>query len=168
MMRTALILAAATGMATARAEDRKPDAPYTDAAFVAMAAGCCDGGMQAAELATTNAKSDAVKAFAKRMIADHKKTGEKLAAAQKTSQSGATKLTAEHQKCLDTLRGLKGDEFDTYFMTETVKGHEMAVKEFKRAKAETKDEAVKDFAASTLPILEKHLDIAKKIQADGK
>ena len=167
MMRTALILAAA-GMATARAEDRKPDAPYTDAAFVAMAASCCDGGMKAAELATTNAKSDAVKVFAKRMIEDHKKTGEKLAAAQKTSQSGATKLTDECQKCLDKLRDLKGEEFDAYFMTETVKGHEMAVKEFKRAKAETKDEAVKDFVASTLPILEKHLDIAKKIQADGK
>jgi putative membrane protein len=169
MFRTALMVAAVAALTSVQAQDRKPDAPYSDAAFVTKAANCCSCTMQALELAATNGKSEAVRKFAKNMIDDHKKTKEKLdAAAKTTSQSIPDKLDAEHQKCIDTLKGLKDEEFDKAFLAETIKGHEKAITEFKQAKAETKDEAVKEFVVATLPMLEKHLDIAKKIQAAGR
>lgn len=169
MFRSALMIAAVAALTSVQAQDRKPDAPYSDAAFMAKAAGCCDCTMQTLELAATNAKTEAVRKLAKTMIDDHKKTKELLTAAAKTtSQTIPTKLDAEHQKCIDTLKGLKDEAFDKAFLAETIKGHEKAIVEFKQAKEQTKDEAVKDFVASTLPIFEKHLDIAKKIQANGR
>lgn len=172
MFRTALMLSAVSAAVTltaVRAEDPKPNAPYSDAAFMTKAANCCSCCMQALELAATNAKSEAVRKLAKVMQEDHKKTKERLdAAAKTTSQTLPAKLDAEHQKCIDTLKAAKDEEFDKAFLAETIKGHETAIKEFKQAKAETKDEGVKEFVVATLPILEKHLDIAKKIQAAGQ
>jgi len=125
--------------------------------------------IEASKLALANAKSDAVKKFAQMVIDDHAKASEMLTqAAEKSGTKLPTKPTAEHQKCIDRLTGLKAEEFDKAYLFENVKGHEMAVKEFKRAKAESKDDAVKGFASKMLPTLEKHLDIVKKIQADGK
>jgi putative membrane protein len=120
-------------------------------------------------LAVTNAKSEAVRKFGQMMVDEHKKANEKLMeVAQKAGLTVTAKPTAEHQKCLDKLKDLKGAEFDKEYMTEQVKGHEIAVREFKRAKAEATDSGVKDFASKSLSTLEKHLDIAKKILADGK
>ena len=172
MLRTTLILAAVAGMATVRADDdKKPpaDAPYSDATFV-KEAGCCYAAvMQSCELATTNAKSQAVKALAARIKEDHKKTADEwMKAAEKTGVAAKPALDEEHQKCLTKLKGLEGAAFDKEFLAETIKGHEMAVKKFKQASKMTKNDAVKEFAADTLPILEKHLDIARKVQADGK
>jgi putative membrane protein len=170
MIRSTMILAAVAGMATARADDKKPaEAPYSDAKFVSWTGACTTAGAQAAEMATTNAKSNAVKALAQKMIDDHKKTPERWKEmAEKVGQPATAKLDEEHQKCVTKLKELKGAEFDKEFLLETIKGHEIAVKQFKKAKETTENDAIRDFIGDTLPILENNLEIARKVQADGK
>jgi len=172
MLRTLFLLVAAlTGMAAVRADDVKVAKPaeeaYTDASFVANAASCNMLEVQLGQLAATKAKSEAVKKYAEMMVEDHRKASEQIAKlAEKATLTVPTKLNAEHQKCFDTLKD--NENFDKEYITGSIKSHEMGVKAFKRAIAESKDAGIKEFALKYLPILESHLEQAKKLQDGAK
>lgn len=174
-------LALAAGVlltAGAGAEDRKPadkvekkdDKAYTtDADFLAKAAQCGMHEVEEGKLAVANAKSEDVKKFGQQMIDDHKKANEALMATAKAA--GVTvpdKADAEHKKHIDMLKDLKGEEFDRAFVKHAVEDHQKAVECFTQASKEAKSAEVKKFAADTLPTLEKHLEMAKKLDKGSK
>jgi len=121
------------------------------------------------QLAQEKASSDAVKTFAKRMVDDHTKAGDKLKeAAQSDNIALPGELKASDQAAYDRLSKLSGTEFDRAYMQMMVKDHEEDVAEFKKEVAGGKNEALKSFAAETLPTLEDHLKQARDVAANRK
>lgn len=150
-----------------RADDKKGDQPFDDATFVKKAA---SGGMLEVELgkvAAKQAKRDDVKKFGEQMVADHTKANEELKAAAKAAGLEVpTKLGDEHAKHFDMFANYKGTDFDRDYAKHMVKDHEEDVALFTRASKEAKSKDIKDFATKTLPTLQKHLEMAKKISKD--
>ena len=146
-------------------ERRADDKPFDDATFVATAGSSGLHEVELAKLATTQAKNEAVRKFAETLHTDHMKANEELKkAATDAGLAVPEKMNAEHQKVVDTFKDYKGDNFDSDFMKHMIAGHEKSIDLFKRASKEAKDQKLKDFAAKTLPVIQAHLDAAKKIE----
>jgi len=148
------------------ADDKKP---FTDAEFVKEAG---SGGMLEVELGkvvAAKAKNGDVKAFAERMVKDHTAANAKLKNAAKSAGLAIpAKLNDEHQKTLDKFKDYKGTDFDQEYVDCMAKDHEEDVKAFTRASKEAKDAGVKAFAAETLPVVQQHLEVVKKLQSRSK
>ncbi len=147
-------------------EDTKPaQKPFDDAAFVMKAA---SGGMFEVELgkvAGMRAKNDDVKAFGQLMIDDHSKANEALRKAAKAAGLAVPeKMGDEDQKEFERFKNYKGESFDRDYVKCMIEDHEKDVAEFKRASKEAKNPMIKDFATKTLPVIEGHLEKAKKLQ----
>ena len=114
------------------------------------------------ELAATQCKNVDVKKFASQILKDHSAANEALlAAAKSASIEVPTKLDGPHQKQYDAFKDYKGDNFDRDYVKTIVQGHTKCVALFTQASKEAKNQAIKDFAAKTLPTLQKHLETAK-------
>ena len=113
----------------------------------------------------TQAKNDAVKKLAETLAADHAKANEEL---KKVATEGGLKvpdkMNADHQKIVDTFKDYKGDNFDRDYVKHMIEGHTKSADLFKQASKEAKDAKLKDFAAKTLPVIQAHLDAAKKLE----
>jgi len=121
------------------------------------------------QLAQEKASSDEVKTFGKRMVDDHTKDGDKLKEAARSDNIALPgELKATDQAAYDRLSKLSGTEFDRAYMQLMVKDHEEDVAEFKKEAASGKNEALKNFAAETLPTLEDHLKQARDVAANRK
>jgi putative membrane protein len=107
------------------------------------------------------------------MVQDHTKAGKEL---QALASKKGVKLPASpdrgHEKDLKELEKLSGAEFDREYMAKAgVKDHDRTVDLFRDAKEDTKDPDVKAFIDKTLPVLQKHHQMAKTLHAsvkDGK
>jgi len=155
-----VILAGAIGI---RAED-KPGAAFDDAKFVTMAASDGMHEVELGKIAATQAKNDDVKKFGEMMVKDHSKANEELKAAAKAA--GITvpeKIDEKHQKHIDAFKNYKGTNFDADYMKHMVTDHTQAVALFTRASKDAKNPQIKDFATKTLPVIQGHLEQAKKL-----
>ncbi len=144
----------------------KGDAVVTggDLAFMNAAA---PGGMAEVELgrlAVKQAASSEVKEFGEKMASDHSKAGQKLEAlAMKKKVTLPSKLTPQQTQTMEKLTKLSGDEFDRAYVTAMVMAHEGDVAAFQNVAKNGTDADVKEFAAGTLPTLEKHLQMIKAL-----
>ncbi len=129
-------------------------------------------GMMEVELgkvAQTNGASKDVKDFGKMMEDDHSAANTELqsiAAAENISMPAG--MNEEHTMHVTDLKAKQGAAFDKAYMDMMVDGHTKTIDEFKKAAAGNENQKVKDFAAKTLPTLQKHLDKAKAIKAKLK
>ena len=100
------------------------------------------------------------------MINDHTEAGDKLKhiASQKNIILPGI-LDQEEQKHVDDLQKKSGSDFDKMYMDMMLDDHKDDIKEFQKAGNNCKDADLKNFAITTLPVLEKHLDSAKAITA---
>ena len=115
-------------------------------------------------LAQSKATSDTVKAFAQRMIAEHTTTGDHLKqAASKDNISLPEQLSAKDQSTFDALSKLSGADFDRAYAQDMIKDHQADLAAFQKEAASGKDEALRDFASQTLPMIEEHLNQAKEM-----
>jgi len=130
------------------------------------------GGMEEVELgklATQKASSDEVKQFGQRMIDDHTKANDQLkelASKEKIALPDA--LDSKHQSKIDKLSKLSGPQFDKAYMKDMVKDHQQDVNEFQSEAQGGADPNIKQFAASTLPMLQEHLTLAKNLNKNEK
>lgn len=107
--------------------------------------------------AKDKAQSAEVKAFAGKMIADHGKAGEEMAAAASSENAlPPAELDATHQTQLDQLNAAAGEAFDKAYVAAQVKAHDDAVALFEAYSTSGPDGALKDFATKTLPTLKLH------------
>lgn len=125
------------------------------------------GGMmevQLGQLAQQKAASERVKNFGQMMVDDHSKANDQLksVAAQQNIQL-PTALDDEHQKKVDDLQKKSGKEFDKDYMSMMVDDHQKDIQEFQDAAKNVNDQAISNFATTTLPVLQKHLDSAQAI-----
>jgi putative membrane protein len=120
-------------------------------------------------LAMTRGHNAAVKGFAQHMVADHTKANrELLMLANKQNLTLAKTMDEKHMKMFEKLAKLDGADFDRAYMDGMVKDHEEAVKLFEKQSKEGHDEALKSWAGEKLPILKKHLQMARDVTKKEK
>lgn len=137
-----------------------------DSAFLMEAARGGIAEVELGRLASTKAANAEVKQFAEMMVKDHSAANEELKAL--ASKKGVT-LPAEmgptHRAKMEEIRSKVGAEFDRSYIEAMVEDHEKDVAEFERQSTTASDPDVKAFAAKTLPVLRKHLEAVRAIQA---
>jgi putative membrane protein len=116
--------------------------------------------------AATRAASDRVKQFAQRMVDDHTKANDDLKqVAGRLSVTLPATMTKQHRQQVDRLSRFRGTEFDRAYMQAMLKDHQEDVQKFRRQAESATDPDLKEFASSTLPTLESHLQMAQDISA---
>jgi len=129
------------------------------------------GGMAEVELgqlASKNAQDPEVKKFGQMMVTDHGKANAELKTlAGKKNWTMPTDI-GSHKSTMDKLQGLKGADFDKEYVDEMVSDHEKDLKAFQQQGQSGTDPELKEFAAKTATVIQKHLDAIKAIQAKMK
>jgi putative membrane protein len=150
-----------TGQGVAVRDDKEYDSEFMTKA--------ASGGMLEVELGKVvaqRATTPAAKEFAQQMVTDHTKANDELKAlAAKKNFKLPASLGEDQKKVYDEVLTEKGAKLDQKYVYEMVDDHEEDVKEFQEASTKSSDPAVKAFAAKTLPVLQMHLTMIKKIQA---
>ena len=102
------------------------------------------------------------KEFADKMVADHTKTTAELAAEAKADNIPIPPaMDSWHQKMLDKLNSLTGDDFRKQYFRDQVSAHKDAVSLFERYGKGGDNLKLKNWATTTLPALQHHLDLAQ-------
>lgn len=141
-----------------------PELSKQDRNFVMEAA---RGGMaevKLSQLATDRASHKEVKQFAQHMVHDHMKANQELKQlASSADLSIPEEMDQEHRNLMNRLSGLRGAEFDREYINAMVKDHKKVVAEFKREASQGQDGELKNWASTTLPELQQHLQMAETL-----
>jgi len=123
--------------------------------------------IDSSKLALDKSKSETVRAFANMMVKDHGGAAVKMkrAVTEAKLPAQAAALDAKHQAMLDDLAKKEGPAFDKAYVDAQLKGHEETVALFKAYADGGENPRIKQFAEDLLPVLQKHLDQARKLQA---
>ncbi|QKJ29943.1 DUF4142 domain-containing protein [Mucilaginibacter mali] len=124
--------------------------------------------IKASAIAETLSKNPRVVKFAKMMVEDHTEAGKQLAdLADNKLVDKVDTISVAHQKTIDSIARLSGQNFDKAYMGMMVKDHTLAVDLFQET-THNKNNAVQQFAKKTLPTIKMHLDSARAIEAGLK
>jgi putative membrane protein len=141
-----------------------------DRRFLEKAAELGHAELSASKLAATKASRPEVRDFAKQMVEDHTKAHQELQAL--ASRKGVTLPAGPdggHEKDLKKLEDLSGARFDREYMAGAgIKDHDRSVDLFRDTQKDTKDPDIKAFIDKTLPVLQKHHQMAKTVHASVK
>jgi putative membrane protein len=133
-----------------------------------FAARAAQGGMAEVEmgnLAQQQGTSAQLKEYGRALVEDHTKLSNQLKdIAAKENFMLPTEMTSDERKAVDRLSKLSGPEFDKEFAKESVSDHKKDIDEFSKQARSGQDEALKTFAANTIPVLEKHLNMAENVE----
>ncbi len=122
--------------------------------------------IEAAKLALTRSRNDAVRRFAQQMVDDHTRIAADLkraATAANGDISVPSALDAEHDALLQRLKAVPEREFDAQYVAMQKTAHEQAVGLFGAFARQGDQTALKEFAQQTLPMLQHHLEQVEKI-----
>jgi putative membrane protein len=127
--------------------------------------------VQLGKIAASKAQDPKVKQFAEQMVTDHSKANEELASiAKQKGLTVPTELDAEHQSMIQSLNAKSGKAFDAAYSEHMDADHAKAVALFQGAITGS-DPELAAFAKKTLPTLEQHKQMAKRLstsrQADA-
>lgn len=142
-----------------------PAMAASDDGFVKKAA---KGGMaevELSQLAIEKASNSEVKQFAQHIVDDHQKANTELhQLAQTKGIEMPDEIGAQHKQTKKRLSKLEGTEFDKAYMKAMVKDHKDDIKEFEKQAKSGKDAELKQWAAKTVPVLQKHMQMAQSLQ----
>jgi len=110
--------------------------------------------------------NDDVQSYAKMLVNDHTKALNDLVdlmtKAGMNQPGGLPEIKHEAQ---DRLKGLSGPAFDREYLDLMVKDHEKAISKFQQQEAKSQDDSLHKYVEQVLPMLQKHLDKAREMQA---
>lgn len=160
------------GQATVTQPDTsmRPLTPTVDQKSVDFAVTAANAGMKEIELSqweqNYGTRQDA-KDFAAMMITDHTQAADNLKKIAADKHIILPNLVPDSDRnTIDKLKTKKqGKEIDKAYVDEMVSDHRKAVKLFEDAAKDITDPDLRNFAAQTLPVLQKHQDTIKKIRA---
>jgi putative membrane protein len=139
-------------------------AVMTDLAFAKDAARLGMAKIQLGKLAEDSGSSQAARTFGTRMVAEHRKAGDKLKEAAALEHiTLPTDLAAKDQASYDRLSKLSGADFDRAYAQEMVKEHQHDLQAFQREANRGNDAAIRGFASQTIPMIQQHLEQAKEM-----
>jgi putative membrane protein len=120
------------------------------------------------ELGAQKAKNGQVKAFAKRMVADHTQANQDLLTAIKgKGVQVPSSQTDMHKAMMEKFQQQEaGNDFDRAYMEQMIEDHKAAVELFETAADDDGlDLNLRGFAKQTLPALRDHLNQAQTIHS---
>jgi putative membrane protein len=167
---TTMDRAAPSDTATSRSDRHADKLSRGDEKFVKKAAHDNQAEIELGQLAQQKAANPRVKQFAEQLVKDHQDANQQLmswAQGRNVDLSDKGKDKAV-QKEHDKLAKLSGGEFDRQFMDRMVKDHKDDVSAFEKESKKADDPQVKQFAATILPKLQQHLQMAQDIQKEVK
>jgi putative membrane protein len=130
------MLAGAAMLIPSRANAQSDD----DKKFLATAAQSDQNEIALSEVAEQKATNPAVKAFAQKMVKEHKQMTETMKPfAEKWGLTPPTGPDDDHQKELDKLNGKSGADFDKEYIDQMVSDHSKALSAFTTEAKDTKD-----------------------------
>ncbi len=136
----------------------------TDQQFVSLGAMGRLAEVELGRLAIERAGRPSVQLFGQRMVLDHGAMNAELAQlAQRKGMSLPTALDDAHQQTKDRLARLSGHDFDRAYMQQVVADHIKDIAHFERQAQSGIDPDLKGFAASALPVLRQHLEMARNV-----
>ena len=137
----------------------------TPESFASQAAIIGKAEIELGQIALKNTQDEGVRKYAERMVKDHGAADKKLKAiAAKENLQLPQSLDAEHESLKMKLQSLKGADFDRAYMSAMAKGHDKAVALFESVSQQPQMSGeLKQFAASTLPTLEQHKEMAHSL-----
>ena len=177
-MKTLMMFAAATALTAltpASAQDAMPmggtmtpqqagAAPMTGTPSPSYVAWAADSDMyeiQSSMLALSKARNQATKDYARQMIADHTTTTKALMAALPKTEPKVPKpgkaLSEPNAAKIAALKAASADEFDALYMQQQAESHRAAWSLHKGYAQDGADPALKQVAATAVPIVERHL-----------
>ena len=125
--------------------------------------------VKSGKLAAKKAKHEDVKDFGEQMVDDHTETTEDLKELVKDENIKVdmpSKLDDKHEANLDKLKEVSGAKFDTVYVPMQVLAHEQAVNLFEDYSKSGDNEALKEWAADTVPTLKEHLEEARDLNEE--
>jgi putative membrane protein len=161
-----------TNAAAGETAGAKAEAPVPDLATLAKLHAANLAEVHHGQMAAEKAKSPQVKAYGRRLVADHKAADRKLMAYCKKAKVDAEAVmreaTAEVDKkkadpAMAKLHGLSGEEFDKEFATMMVDEHAKTIEFVTSTRDGAADPALKAMLTKLLPTLEKHRAQAQKL-----
>jgi putative membrane protein len=105
--------------------------------------------------------SKEIKDHSKMMLADHKKMGAKVEALIKSKN--LTKPPVDTIGVVN-INDLKGKEWDKAWVDKMVNDHQALLDKLKQSENQVKDADLKKIVVSSEPVVQSHLDMAKKMQ----
>ncbi len=152
------------GMSASSSSSQGKKLGWGDKRFITKAA---DSGMlelQVAQLAAQKAQNPDVKQFAQQLIQDHTKANQKLMTIASAKNVELDKDDVTKDRAYRRLNDASSGEFDREFVEFMADQHESDVKLFQKASENAKDQEVRQFASSTLPHLQQHLQHVQQLQ----
>ena len=137
--------------------------PLFPADYVAAAASNDLLAIRSAELALRRASSEQLRAYAQRLIDDHRGTSAQLSfGGRRLNLVPPAVLRAEHQAMLDQLG--EAGEFDATFKRQQVAAHEAAVRLHDAFARRGESPTLRSVAAYAAPIERRHLDELRRMR----
>ena len=145
--------------------DGKNMKAVTPESFASQAAIIGKAEIELGQIALKNTQDASVRTYAERMVKDHSAADKKLKAiAAKENLQLPQSLDQEHESLKTKLQSLKGEDFDRAYVKAMANGHDKAVALFESASQQPQMPGeLKQFAASTLPTLEEHKEMAHSL-----
>ena len=156
-----IVLASIPALAQKKADAGKA---MTDQQFVDFAAQTDMMEANLGQLAANSASSQQVKDYASTLVTEHTTDyGQLSTAAKQANLNVPNAIDAEHNKMLAPFQKLKGAAFDRKYAQEMVMGHTKAIEMYKKEASDGQNDALKTYAQTALPVLEKHLTGARDL-----
>jgi putative membrane protein len=122
--------------------------------------------LEAAKIAEQKSKTAGVKDFAKQMVKDHTKLGDDMKPLiSAAGQTPPAELDQRRKGMLDNLKAADAASFDKTYMDQQVAAHDETLTLMKGYADNGSDAGLKGGASKAVPIVQHHLDMAKKLQA---
>jgi putative membrane protein len=158
-------------LAHARAQEKAAKGPaMSDQKFVDFAAQTDMVEANLGQLAQTASDSQPVKDYGQMLVTDHTKDFNQLySAAHQANLTVPDAIDTENNKTMiGPFEKLKGEAFDRRYIHEMIAGHTKAIAIYKKEEADAQNPAIKSYAETAIPVLQKHLDAAEALEKGKK
>jgi len=138
--------------------------PTTDANFLQQAVHTESAEAQIGQLAVQKSHNDGVKKLGQMLIEDHTSGGQEATRLANTLQVSLPVGSSNDQEAtFRALSGLSGTSFDNAFVNAVIEDTQAAIANYE-AQAQSGDGEVAAYADKTLPLLERHLQMARMLK----
>ncbi len=118
------------------------------------------------KMAELKGTSKYVKDYGRTLIKDHSKSVEDLKEVAKNNDiKFPHDLNENHKKKVQEFRKTDNLNFDNKFLQYMIQDHEEDIQDFEEEVKSEKNEDVKNWAQKNIPVLKKHLDIARNLSS---
>jgi putative membrane protein len=142
---------------------------FDDRLFAVVAAESGMAEIAVSQLAAERASSEEVKRMAQQMIQDHSQANQQLMSAAQTVQAPMPRgLSPSKQADLAILATKQGAEFDKAYIDQQLAAHICSVALFRAEAEQGRNPELKQLAAQTLPKLEQHLQMVRRMASGAQ